>query len=142
MIDPSFDTATVSTYPPTMEDLEKSLSEAADKIVSLEKTIEYYKDHYTKHVMNIGALEDYIKENHDYIDADVIENLVDIFGFTITKDYEVEITVKFSGTITAPLDFDMDELENALTAEIAISYYSDLEGDISEDSMEIDWTEC
>lgn len=142
MIDPSFDTATVSTYPPTMEDLEKSLSEAADKIVTLEKSVEYHSSLRDKYFMQIRALEDYIKDNHEYIDADVLNELVDIFGFSITKDYEVEITVRFSGTITAPLDYDMDSLENELTAEIAISYYSDLEGDISEDQMEIDYSEA
>jgi hypothetical protein len=89
----------------------------------------------------IDNLEEYIKDQFDYIDENISQSIVDIFGFNITKDYDVTITVTFSGVVTVPLNFDMDRLEDSLNASLDASYYSDIESDFSEDRMDIDWTE-
>jgi hypothetical protein len=88
-------------------------------------------------------LEEWIREQQPYLDEDTVQSLVDIFGLEITKEYDVQVTVTFSGTLSAPLDYDMDELENALEARLDTSYYApgDLVIDLSEDNMDIDWTE-
>jgi hypothetical protein len=92
--------------------------------------------------MMIDNLEQYVKEQYDYIDEEISQSLVDIFGLSISKDYDVTVTVTFSGTVSVPLNYDMDSLENDLTASLESHYYSaDIEADFSEDRMEIDWSE-
>ena len=146
MIDPSM--TNIHLYPPTMQELELRVIELNTEINRLTSEIEalqsdrdYWRGQTNNRQAQIDGLESYLKENFDYIDENVTQELVDIFSLTITKDYEVEITVKFSGTVSAPLNFDMDDLENHLNASLDASYYGDVEADFSEDHMEIDWTE-
>ena len=146
MIDPSM--TDIHPYPPTMQELELRVIELNTEINRLTSEIEalqsdrdYWRGQTNNRQAQIDGLESYLKENFDYIDENVTQELVDIFSLTITKDYEVEITVKFSGTVSAPLNFDMDDLENHLNASLEASYYGDVEADFSEDHMEIDWTE-
>lgn len=158
MIDPSFDGVDLDTirltpeqihpFPPTMQELERSVVDLTTEINRLNSEIEtlesdraYWRDRYNTRMNQIDSLEAYIKENFDYIDENVSQEIVDIFGFNITKDYDVTITVTFSGTVSAPLNFDMDDLENHLNASLDSSYYGDVEADFSEDRMEIDWSE-
>ena len=146
MIDPSM--TDIHPYPPTMQELERSVVDLTTEINRLNSEVEalqsdrdYWRGQTNNRQAQIDGLEMYLKENFDYIDENVTQELVDIFSLTITKDYEVEITVKFSGTVSAPLNFDMDDLENHLNASLEASYYGDVEADFSEDHMEIDWTE-
>ena len=146
MIDPSM--TDIHPYPPTMQDLERSVVDLTTEINRLNAEIEtlendraYWRDRYNTRVGQIDNLQLYLKDNFDYIDENVVQELVDIFALEITRDYEVEVTVKFSGTVTAPLNFDMDDLENHLNASLEVSYYADVEADFSEDNMEIDWSE-
>jgi hypothetical protein len=146
MIDPSM--TDIHPYPPTMQELELRVIELNTEINRLTSEIEalqsdrdYWRGQTNNRQAQIDGLESYLKENFDYIDENVTQELVDIFSLTITKDYDVEITVKFSGTVSAPLNFDMDDLENHLNASLDASYYGDVEADFSEDHMEIDWSE-
>jgi len=131
-----------------MQELERSVVDLTTEINRLNSELEgatgdrdFWRDKYNARMTQIDNLEQYIKDQFDYIDENVVESIVDIFGFNITKDYDVTITVTFSGIVTAPLNFDMDDLENHINASVEASYYSDLESDFSEDRMEIDWSE-
>lgn len=146
MIDPSM--TDIHPYPPTMQELEYKVLELNTEINRLNSELEtatgdrdFWRDKYNARMTQIDSLEAYIKENFDYIDENVSQEIVDIFGFNITKDYDVTITVTFSGTVSVPLNYDMDNLENDLNASLDASYYADVEADFSEDNMEIDWTE-
>ena len=146
MIDPSM--TDIHPYPPTMQDLERSVVDLTTEINRLNAEIEtlendraYWRDRDNTRVGQIDNLQLYLKDNFDYIDENVVQELVDIFALEITRDYEVEVTFKFSGTVTAPLNFDMDDLENHLNASLEVSYYADVEADFSEDNMEIDWSD-
>ena len=146
MIDPSM--TNIHPYPPTMQELELRVIELNTEINRLTSEIEalqsdrdYWRGQTNNRQAQIDGLESYLKENFDYIDENVTQELVDIFSLTITKDYDVTITVTFSGVVTAPLNFDMDDLENHLNASLDASYYGDVEADFSEDRMEIDWSE-
>jgi hypothetical protein len=143
MIDPSFDgeVATITPYPPTMQDLEKKVVDLQSQLQFMENDRNFWQEKAHERMAMIDNLEQYVKENFDYIDENVSQELVDIFGLEISKDYDVEVTVRFTGTVSAPLNFDMDDLENALDARLDFSYYHDGTGDFSEDSMEIDWSE-
>jgi hypothetical protein len=122
-------------------DLETEINRLNSELETITTDRDFWRDKYNVRMGQIDSLEEYIKDQFDYIDENISQSIVDIFGFNITKDYDVTITVRFSGIVTAPLNFDMDRLEDSLNASLEASYYSDLESDFSEDHMEIDWSE-
>ena len=145
MIDPSFDTQIVETvppFPPTMQELETKIDQLSNALASMTADRDFWQARAHEKQMMIDNLEEYVKEQYDYIDEEISQSLVDIFGLSITKDYDVTVTVTFSGTVSVPLNYDMDSLENDLSASLESHYYSgDVETDFSEDRMEIDWSE-
>jgi hypothetical protein len=145
MIDPSFDTQTVEIvppFPPTMQELERKIDQLNNALASMTADRDFWQEKAHSRQMMIDNLEEYVKEQFDYIDEEISQSLVDIFGLNISKDYDVTVTVTFSGTVSVPLNYDMDSLENDLSASLESHYYSaDVEADFSEDRMEIDWSE-
>jgi outer membrane murein-binding lipoprotein Lpp len=145
MIDPSFDTQTVEIvppFPPTMQELETKIDQLNNALASMTADRDFWQARAHDRQMMIDNLESYVKEQYDYIDEEISQSLVDIFGLSISKDYDVTVTVTFSGTVSVPLNYDMDNLENDLNASLESHYYSaDIEADFSEDRMEIDWSE-
>jgi outer membrane murein-binding lipoprotein Lpp len=145
MIDPSFDTQSVETvppFPPTMQELETKIDQLNNALASMTADRDFWQSRAHERQMMIDNLEQYVKEQYDYIDEEISQSLVDIFGLSISKDYDVTVTVTFSGTVSVPLNYDMDNLENDLSASLESHYYSaDVEADFSEDRMEIDWSE-
>jgi hypothetical protein len=145
MIDPSMDTLSVETvppFPPTMQELERKIDQLNNALASMTADRDFWQARAHDRQTMIDNLEEYVKEQYDYIDEEISQSLVDIFGLNITKDYDVTVTVTFSGTVSVPLNYDMDGLENDLSASLESHYYSaDIEADFSEDRMEIDWSE-
>ena len=139
MIDPSM--TDIHPFPPTMQELETKIDQLNNALASMTADRDFWQGKAHERQLMIDNLEEYVKDQYDYIDENISQSLVDIFGLTITKDYDVEITVTFSGTVSVPLNYDMDNLENDLNASLEATYYSDIESDFSEDHMEIDWTE-
>ena len=146
MIDPSM--GTLTEYP-TVEKLEQKVAELEtdinrlnSEVIALRDDREFWREKYNARMAQIDNLQEYVKENFDYIDENVSQELVDIFGLEITRDYDVTVTVTFSGTVSVPMNYDMEGLENDLSASLESHYYSaDVEADFSEDRMEIDWSE-
>jgi chromosome segregation ATPase len=125
-----------------IEELEHKIDQLNNALASMTADRDFWQGKAHERKLMIDNLEEYIKEQYDYIDEEVIQSLVDIFGLEVTKDYDVQVTITFSGTVTAPLGYDMDELENALEARLDTSYYSgDVVVDFMEDNMDIDWRE-
>jgi len=142
MIDPSFDTAPVTmTEYVTVEGLETKIDQLNNALASMTADRDFWRDRYNTRVGQIDNLQLYLKDNFDYIDENVVQELVDIFGLEITKDYEVTVTVEFSGTVSVPLNYDIDGLEDSLHASLEFSSYEDGEADFMEDRMTIDWSE-
>lgn len=142
MIDPSFDTATITPYPPTP--LEEKVADLEKQLKSMTDNYEYVRERLRKRDNQVDDLESFLKENHSAMDSDHVEEIAGIFGISLEKEYDVTITVTFSGTVSAPMDFDMDDLENEIQASIDTTYYSNssITVDVSEDGMDIDWTEA
>jgi len=143
MIDPSMDTAPVTmTEYVTVEGLERHIEELNKKIDLLEHDKQFFSDRYNTLRDQVDNLQEWVKDNFDYIDESVSQELVDIFGLNISRDYDVTVTVTFSGTVSVPLNYEMDDLENDLSASLEAHYYSaTVEADFMEDKMEIDWSE-
>ena len=142
MIDPSFDTAPVTmTEYVTVEGLETKVDQLNNALASMTADRDFWQARAHDRQMMIDNLESYVKEQYDYIDEEISQSLVDIFGLEISKDYDMTVTVTFSGTVSVPLNYDMDDLESSLDARLEFSYYADGTADFVEDKMEIDWSE-
>ena len=148
MIDPSFvdvtdaEIATVSPYPPTMEELERNIAQLKNDLELAQSQRSNYAALYSNLQQKVEELEEYIKDNFAYIDEDVSQRIVEIFDLEITKEYDVQVTVTFTGTVAAPLNFDMDNLENELEPNLGVSFYADgIQVDFMEDRVEVEWSE-
>ena len=144
MIDPSFDgeVATITPYPPTIQELETKVADLEKQLQFMENDRNFWQEKARDRIRMIDNLEEWLKEQHQYLDEDTVQSLVDIFGIELTQEYDVQVTVTFSGTVSVPLNFDMDDLENSLDARLEFSYYADGTADFMEDQMDIDWTEA
>ena len=142
MIDPSFDTI-VTPYPPTVKELEEKVADLENKLRYAEEHWEIARQRIQAFTSQISNFENALKDNEWDFDGDTLESLANFFGITLEREFEVTITVTFSGTVTAPYDYDMDDLENDLQASIDTHHYgnSDVVVDLSEDNMEIDYRE-
>ena len=149
MIDPSFadvtdaEVATVSQYGAIAND---KLQTEIDKLKNDLEIAESRRSEFARLYQNLDdkvrELEQYIKDNFAYIDEEVSQRIVEIFGLEITQEYDVEITVTFTGTVQAPLGFDMDTVEDQFEFRADLSYYNDgINADLMEDRVQVDWSE-
>lgn len=142
MIDPSFDTV-VAPYPMTMQELEVKYRELEQALQRKTESWEFASSQLQKRVAQIEAFEDELKNNPWDFDSATLEDLAGYFDITLQREYMVEITVRFSGNVTVPMDYDIDDLENELNAEISKGYYSNssVEIDFMEEEMDISYEE-
>ena len=131
MIDPSMDTLVAPSF-----------TELHEEIKMLKRQLEYAVG--AKNVLSdqITNFEQHLKDNPWGIDDFALAELADIFDIHLTKEYDVEITVRFTGQIQVPHDFDMNDLDQYITA--SMDFYGDM--DISNDYLEesdisVDWSE-
>ena len=136
--------ATTEVYDPVAKNVELQ-----DKIVDLEKRLdtansnwEFSRTRIMEYANKVERLETFIKDNYSYMDEDHVSEICEIFDIMLSQDYDVTVTVTFSGTVTVPLGYDMDNLENDLRAELSSTYGNDVEADLYEDSMDIDYSEA
>ena len=148
MIDPSMDTVEIT---PDAEAKFSTLDLMQIQIDNLQKSLEqkttdyeYVRERLRKRENQVEDLESFLKDNHSYMDSDHVEEIAGFFGIALERDYDVEITVRFSGTVSVPMGYDIDDLENDISANIENAYYgnSSITVDVSEDSMDIEWTEA
>ncbi len=148
MIDPSFGTAgdngaaTMTPYPPTIQELQQRITDLETTLAKITIDRDFWQGKAHERMAMIDSLEEWLKDQFNYIDENITQSLVDIFGLEIKKEYDVQVTVTFSGVVTAPLGYDMDDLAESLDARLDASYFGDLEADFSEDNIDIDWTEA
>lgn len=89
--------------------------------------------------LDISWLEDQVGEWYDpnYTKEDVLQAIIDHFGFNPTKEMEVQGTVNFSGTIRIPYaeveDFDLSNV----TIDVELSSY-EYEADLSVDDVSLE----
>lgn len=75
----------------------------------------------------------------DEFDKELVTNIAEALEIELTKDYDVTINVSFSGIITAPIGFDIDEIENYLNFEASENVWGsvDIETDLYSDGVDI-----
>ena len=152
MIDPSFvditDTVVIGGVSFSGSSVTLVLKE---QVAYLEKQLEVTKSNQEFNAnrlrhrdAQVEQLGDWLKENFNYIDSDHANTLVEMFDLSITQDYEVTITARFSGIVSVPVAYDIDELENDLSISLDTHHYgnSDVVFDVSEDGVDIVSTEA
>ena len=72
----------------------------------------------------------------DDFDKDVVTNIAEALEIELTKELSVTINVTFSGTVTVPLGFDMDVIENHIEFDASTNSYTELECDLFTDSID------
>ena len=143
MIDPSFvditDKELATPYPMTMQELEIKYRDLENSLARKTEQWEYASTQLQRRVAQIDAFEEALKYNGWDFDSATLEDLAGYFDILLQREYMVEITVKFSGNVTVPMDYDIDDLENELQADLSKGYYSNssVEVDFMEDGMEI-----
>ena len=153
MIDPSFADITdqelaegnpfMHPYPPTVKELEEKIADLENKLSMKTQQWEYAGEALRNHAAQISRFEDALKHNEWDFDSDTLESLADFFSIELNREYDVTITVRWSGTVTAPMNFDIDDLENFLDIRIDTDYRtSDATIDLYQDDFEIDYTEA
>ena len=143
MIDPSMDTAQIATPYATIDYMQIEIDKLKKDLAQRTEDWEFVRQELATARTQVYELEDYLKANYSYMDESHAEQIAAIFNIKLEREYFVTITATFSGTVTAPIDYDMDDLENDLQATIDTHHYgnSDVYVDLSEDRMEIDWQE-
>ncbi len=146
MIDPSFDTVENNTFTApslTVAKLESKVSDLENKLSLKTQQWEYAGEALRNHAAQIARFENELKANPWDFDGETLNDLARFFDITLEREYMVEVTVKFSGTVTVPMDYDIDDLENELSAEITTHHYgnSSVDVDFMEEGMEISYEE-
>ena len=149
MIDPSFvdiadeELAQKSPYPMTMQELEVKYRDLENKLSLKTQQWEFASTQLQRRVAQIDAFDEALKYNGWDFDSATLEDLAGYFDIVLEREYMVEITVKFSGNVTVPMDYNIDDLENELQADLSKQYYGNhsVEIDFMEDGMEISYEE-
>ena len=143
MIDPSMDTAQIATPYATIDYMQIEMDKLKKDLEQKTQNYDFVRDQLTQVRYQVAELEDYLKANYSDMDEGHWEQIAAIFNIQLEREYFVTITATFTGTVTAPIDYDMDDLENDLQATIDTHHYgnSDVYVDLAEDRMDIDWQE-
>ena len=139
MIDPSFDTVDTEPRVTTDDLMQIQIDNLTTALARKTEQWEVASSQLQKRVAQIESFESALKFNDWDFDSATLEDLAAYFDITLQREYMVEITVRFSGNVTVPMDYDIDDLENELNAEISKGYYSNssVEIDFMEEEMDI-----
>ena len=151
-IDPS-ELEGIEPTPEATEELKAAVQEAYDldiEIAELNRKLEQKtKDHeftsseLRRRIAQINSFEGALKNNEWDFDFETLSDLASYFDIELSREYDVTITLRFSGTVTAPMNFDMDDIENFLDIRIDTDYRtSDLTVDLYQDDFDLDYTEA
>lgn len=121
-----------------------------EKIANLEASLgqkttnwEFASAQLQKRVAQIESFEGALKNNEWDFDFETLSDLAGYFDIELNREYDVTITVRWSGTVTAPMNFDMDDIENFLDIRIDTDYRtSDAIIDLYQDEFDIDYDEA
>ena len=113
-----------------------------DKVTDIEWQLHQsrsYADQLAARRLDISWLEEQIAEWYDpnYTKEEVLQAIIEHFGFNPTKEIEIQGTVSFSGTINIPLseveDFDLSNV----TIDVDLSSY-EYDADLNVDEVSLE----
>ena len=97
-------------------------------IVSLRNTISALQrqNSYKDNLISKAKVIIFEAFDGDDFDKDVVTNIAEALEIVLTREEEVDITVKFSGTVTVPLGFDVEsDLEEYLDFKVKVNNHND-----------------
>ena len=130
--------------------LSKELSEANDKIglltlakndmdQALERSATWQKmySRVTDQIDNVATI---IKDAiiADDIDIDTLKGIAQELNIELAREVRVNIKINASGTVTVPIEFDLDDIDNELSVEFGNNYGTDTELNIEVDDITVD----
>ena len=130
--------------------LSKELSEANDKIglLTLAKNdmdkalerVDTWRKMHSRLAEQIDNVATIIKDAiiADDIDIDTLKGIAQELNIELTREVRVNIKINASGTVTVPIEFDLDDIDNELSVEFGNNYGTDVEFDIEVDDMTVD----
>ena len=145
MIDPSFDDPTLGTLMevPTYAEMKAKVDDLEAALAQKTTDHKFVVERNQILTRQINSFEGALKNNEWDFDYETLSDLAGYFDIELQRDYDVTITVRWSGTVTAPMNFDIDDLENYLDIRIDTDYRtSDATVDLYQDDFEFDWTEA
>ena len=140
------DTAAEMDNHPSYETLREQASALKLQIVELQTSLdfmtknwEYSRDRANGLLNKVKEFEGYLKEHvsEESIDLDIAQVYAEIFDITLTKKYDVSVTVTFSGTAEVPLGMDEDSITQNVSFAFDEGWSDGVEWDMTED--DIDW---
>lgn len=150
MIDPSFVDITDEELaegnpfmpPPSVDELMERLSNLQLIHDNNLESLEFTRDRIKKFSAQINSFENALKNNEWDFDSETLSDLAGYFDIELSREYDVTLTVRWSGTVTVPMDFDIDDIENYLDIRIDTDYRtSDAIIDLYQDEFDIDYNE-
>ena len=140
------DTAAEMDNYPSYETLREQVSALGLQIVELQtshdfmtKNWEYSRDRANGLLNKIKEFTNALKEHvaEESIDSDIAKMYAEIFDITLTKKYDVSVTVTFSGTAEVPLGMDEDSITSNVSFSFDEGWSDGIEWDMTED--DVDW---
>lgn len=137
MISPEMDFDIVTPYP--LSPLEEKVIKLEDDLRRMTSDRSFWQKHFQERENQIKELEKYVNKCAVHMDDETFQRLVEIFGLEPTKEYDVKVTVTFNGTVTVPVNYNMDDLDQSLHC--VLEFTEDGTRYFMEDKMEINWHE-
>ena len=102
------------------------------------KNHEYVRASWLSNSRMIDEFEASLKEAlaQEEIEADVAQTFADIFGISLKREYEFCVTVEFTFTAELGQDDDVDSVVDNLSFSVESGYYSDVEIDNTDYSVQ------
>ena len=98
----------------------------------------YLDKRYRQQVREIESLEDWLKNAVGEHDADMLQEIADIFGITLEREWSFDVTVRFTGSFTCPPDVDPQNVIDNMVFAMEESYYYPEGTEIQDSDYEIE----
>ncbi len=71
-------------------------------------------------------------------DKEVVSHIAAALDIEMTREYDVQVTVTFNGSVIAPLGFDVEKIESFLNPELLTDYRDGIEGSFETEDVSVD----
>ena len=83
----------------------------------------YLDKRYRQQVREIETLEEWLKNAVGEHDTDMLQEIADIFGITLEREWSFDVSVTFTGSFTCPADVDPQTVIDNMVFSMDESYY-------------------
>ncbi len=132
-----------TTYPPeNVKNLIKEIEIVNQRTIEANTQAWDNRRKFEELETKISEVRKYIKEylsNGDLTEE--LEHVASLLDITLTKSYNVNITVEYRGTIEIPMNADINRFNEHIDFEFSAPFSDDWEFDICQDDIELEHEE-